>query len=84
MNYTNLRIDLGECQACSCLSVHNTAQSSLALDNAVWNAHLPAQGWEEQYNLKGTRNSVSFAKLCEILVHMLNHFKAWMKVFAQS
>lgn len=34
------------------LAVDETSQARLALDDAVWDSHLAAQGWQEQNQLK--------------------------------
>ena len=48
----NLRVCLCEGDWSASLSVHQSAQSSLALDDAVWDAHLAAQSWQEDDELE--------------------------------
>lgn len=43
---------ISESNTGSLLPPHQNTQTSLALNNAVRNTHLTAQGWQEQHNLK--------------------------------
>lgn len=47
----NLRVDLCEGNRRARLSVHQPAQSGLALDDAVWDTHLAAESWQENDEL---------------------------------
>lgn len=48
---TNLRVDLCEGDWCARLSVHQPAQSGLALDDTVRDTHLAAESWQENNEL---------------------------------
>lgn len=48
----NLRVDLCEGNWRARLSVHQSAQSGLALDDTVWDTHLAAQSWQENDELR--------------------------------
>lgn len=47
----DLRVYLCEGNWSACLSVHQSAQSGLALDDAVWDTHLAAKSWQENDEL---------------------------------
>lgn len=47
----NLRVDLCEGNRRARLSVHQPAQSGLALDDTVWDTHLAAESWQENNEL---------------------------------
>ena len=40
-----LPVDAGDCQSSAGLAVNQLTKLSFTLDNAVWDAHLLAQGW---------------------------------------
>jgi len=46
-----LRVGVDDCHARSGLPVHNAAETSLVLDDAVWHLHLSAQGGQKQNDL---------------------------------
>ncbi len=47
-----LRVDSSEGQTGAGFPSHNTSETSLALYNTVWDAHLTAKCGQEQHNLK--------------------------------
>lgn len=48
-------VDLGQGNSGACLAVHQSSETSLALDDAVWDAHFAAQGWQKEDNLQYKR-----------------------------
>lgn len=53
-----LRVCLCEGNWSARLSVHQSAQSGLALHDAVWDAHLAAQSWQEDNELEKQENHI--------------------------
>jgi len=45
--------NFGECDNSGCLLVYHSTKSRLALDDSVRDAHLAAQGWNEDNQLNG-------------------------------
>lgn len=54
----NLRVYLCEGNWSACLPVHQSAQSSLAFDDAVWDTHLTTESWQENDELKGQKQLI--------------------------
>ena len=49
-------VDVGQSEGGNGLAAHNLAETGLALDDAIWHAHLLAQGRQVQDDLKLNRN----------------------------
>lgn len=45
-------VDVGECDGGARLAVDQSSQAGLSLDDAVWNAHLAAQGGQKENQLE--------------------------------
>lgn len=71
------RVNLCEGDWSACLPVHQSAQSSLALDDAVWDTHLAAKSWQENDQLENrrdnTRKFVFQKDLAKQLLHLTNN-----------
>jgi len=48
-----LVVNVGEGNTGASLAVNETSKTCLALNDAVWNSHLSAQGWQEDDDLNG-------------------------------
>merc|ERR1719290_741441 len=68
-----VRVHVGDRDARGGLASAHSTQPGLVLDNAVWNSHLPAEGWQEHHQLNGVNIVGDDHKLGLLLLDKSGH-----------